>query len=100
MPLVDRMSLLLYLLSSAVLSVRVGVGDRKAIRAVSDSEPGTGGMGCSSYHTEQKAVPQSQFQMLWTSLSQHKGPAQIYCEIFIAAGVDDSLGGPLPSLCS
>lgn len=50
MPLVDRMSLLLYLLSSAVLSVRVGVGDRKAIRAVSDSEPGTGGMGCSSYH--------------------------------------------------
>lgn len=52
-------------------------------------------MGCSACHTEQKAVPQSQFRMLWTWPRQLPTlePAQTYGEFFIAACVDDSLGG-------
>lgn len=57
--------------------------------------PGTGEMGFSACHTEQTAVPQSQFWMLWTWPRQLPAlePAQTYGEFFIAACVDDSLGG-------
>lgn len=86
MPMVDSISLL------SLLSHQP--------RAMSSSGSGFGEMGCSSYLTEKRAGPQSQFQMLWTALSQQGQrqtlePAQAYRESSIAACVDDSLGATL-----
>lgn len=68
-------------------------------RATSSSGSGFGGMGRSSYLTEKRAGSQSQFQMLWMTLSQQGQrqtlePAQAYGEISILPVWTTASGNP------